>query len=295
MIRLIDADLGALELRCDPFVVVSFQISAPAVRAVMRNRALADGAFDDTRFVGARAVTIALRLKGGLRCSTMTTQQLLDLLLPFTHPRRRPTLEWSLPGSDSVIRKLTVRGEGAPIEVASPRAPVVVASFVAGDGTITSARGGEDDDGWQCRLIDPSGDVEAGRVYDLEFDRVYPESSGIGDRIITMAGNEDAHWRATIFGPTTDPYLRINGVEISFTEQGGLTLVAGESVVIDTRERTILLNGEATESRYDRTNFYEWSWSDLLLKPGENRIRFGADVLGVGSSVNFCWADTWLA
>lgn len=224
----------------------------------------------------------------------MTMQQLYDVLLPYLSPRRRPTLEWSLPGSDSVVRKLTVRGEGAPVEIASPRAPAVVASFVAADGTITSARGGDDDDGWQCQIIDPSADVEAGRTYNLTYNREYPDSAGIGDRIVTMAGNDDAHWRATIFGPTTDPYLRVNGVEISFTEQGGLILAAGESVEIDTRERTILLNGDPTESRYDRTNFSEWSWSDLLLHPGDNRVRFGADILGVGSSVNFCWADTWL-
>lgn len=284
MIRLSESSLGDLVLLDDPFVVTSLQIGAPAVRGVMRNRALANGAFDDTRFTGSRAVTIGLRLNTK-ECGGATIQALIDSLAPYTVPRRRCVLSWSLPGSPELERAMVVRGEGLPVEITAPKYTVLQTQWVAPDGEIVSPSE-------TCQIIDPSGDTEDGRTYDLTFDRVYPPSAGIGDRIITQNGNEDAHWRATIFGPCEDPFLRVNGVTIKLT---GLTLNSGSNVQIDTRARTIYRNGDPTQSDYALTNYAVWAWADLMLHPGGNLVRYGADVLGVGSTVQFCWRDSYAA
>lgn len=283
MIVLDDDDLGELELECDPFVVASFQIGSAAVRPVMRNRALANGTFDDTRFSGSRAVTVALRLNDS-RCKGQPMQDLFDRVLPYMKARRRPRMRWTLPGSTSE-RELVVRGDNAPVVIAGPKYPVLSLSFVGANEIMSP--------GEFCQLLDPGADVELGRTYDLAFDRSYPASAVIGDRLINHAGNDDAHWVASIFGIVTNPTLKVNGITINFNVNGGLDLIAGTSVVIDTRARTIFLNGDPASPRYDKTNFTAWSWEDLLLKPGDNTVRFGGSVLGAGGSANLCWRSTW--
>lgn len=291
MIQLIDSQLGTLDLRCDPFVVVSFQIGSRAVRAVARPRALADGVIDDTKFVGARAATVTVRLNDGAACRPGTSQQeLFDLLLPYMSPRRRPLLRWSLPGSDGVTRQMVVRGDSAPMVIAGPRYPVVALAFVS-DGEITD---GDSDDGSggssgeQCETIEPTEDVESGRVYDLAFPRDYPVSNAIGWRQVTQSGNEAAHWTGTISGPVTNPFLQVNDALVTWTANGGLVLNAGDFLTIDTRERTMFFNGDPTEPRYDRTNFPAWWWDDLLLQPGVNAVRYGDT-----GQFNICWRSTW--
>lgn len=297
MITLSDPVLGDLDLRADPFAVVSFQIGPRAPRVNTRNRALADGALDDTRYGGARAVSVGITLNEHPACvvNPTTMQGLLDRLLPYTLPRRRPVLKYSLPGSEGDIRQLTVRGNGAPVQISGPKHQGIVAQFVSGDGDITSA--GEP----TCLLITPAGDVEAGRTYPVSvgdaagriYDRTYPASLAIGDRLVTQLGNDRAHWTAAIFGAVTNPYVTINGTQINFNVNGGVDLLAGQSLVLDSKARTIYLNNDPTASRYNKSNFMAWSWDDVLLEPGDNLVRFGGSVLGAGASVNLCWSPTW--
>lgn len=286
MISLIDDQLGELQLRSDPYVVVAFSIGARAPREVIRNRALADGVRDDTRYAGGRAATVALRLNDKACGTPVTMQSLYDRLLPYTLARRRPTLRWSLPGSDGEQRQMVVRGADAPVMIDSPKHPVISCSFVS-DGEITSA-GPE-----ECTVINPALDVEQGRVYDRSGDRAYPASIAVGARNIFQGGNERAHWHGAIYGASTNPYISINGVRIDFLSNGGLLLPSGSSVVIDTRERTMFLNGDPASSRFDRTNFTDWQWEDLMLQPGNNVVRFGAATIGVGAQMNLCWKRTW--
>lgn len=287
MITLFDPELGTLALRRDPFVVTGFQIGSRAPRVVKRDRALADGEVDDTRFGGGRAVTIALTLNDKLCGDPTPMQELFDQLLPYMALRRRPVLTWSLPGSGGVVRQLTVRGDNAPMQIGSAKHPTITCSFVAADGEITSA--GDP----ICTVIQPAADVELGRTYNLAFNRAYPTSSAIGDRLIVNPGNELSHWTAAIFGDNTNPSILVNGVRIDFNNNGGLVLPAGNSVVIDTKAKTMLFNGDPVSPRYDRTNFTEWAWADVMLRPGNNTIRFAAALLGTGASMNFCYRPAW--
>lgn len=285
-VLLADDTLGTLPLGGNDFVVVQVQIGAPAVRAVMYDRALADGSIDDTRFTGARAYTLSITLNDA-NCTDTTMQSLVDRLAPYMAPRRRPVLSWSLPGTPGLRRQATVRGEGLPIVVRRRNHNQVICSFVGADGRILS------EGGQVCETINPSEDVEDGRTYDLIFDRVYPPSQGIGDRLVHVAGNERAHWVGTLYAEADQPTLRVNGIDIAFTQNGGLDLAPGQTVVIDTLERTILLNGDPEEPRYHLVNFTQWQWDDLLLDPGENRLRYTAAVLGPGAQAVICWTPTW--
>lgn len=288
MIFLDDPELGTVELHGDPYTVTSFQIGSPAVRAAARNRALANGTRDTTRYTGARAATVSVTLNDQF-CGNgaVAMQTLFDRLMPYTVPRRRPTMRWSLPGDDTKQRQMVVRGDTAPIVIQSRRHPVLAIGFVAPEGEITSA--GDP----VCTLVDPALDVELGRAYDLLFNRTYPASSAIGDRLLVVDGNEQAHWTATMFGDLQNPFVLINGVRIDWASNGGLAIGPGQSLQVDTRDKTMYVNGDPLSPRFDRANFTEWNWSDILLRPGRNTIRFGAGVLGTGATMQFCYRPTW--
>lgn len=287
MITLINDELGAITLRSDPFVVVDFQISSPEVRANVRNRALMNGTRDDTRYTGARAVTVGVTLNDKY-CGddAVAMQDLFDQVMPFTVARRRSIMRWSLPGSGGRERQMIVRGDSAPMVIAGPKHPVLALAFVAPEGEINSAGPPI------CQKIEPAVDTELGRTYDLTFNRGYPTSSAVGDRLVVVEGNEQAHWTATIFGDVDNPYILINGVRMEFN-RGGLFLPPGNHLQIDTREKIVRLNSDPLSPRFDRANFTEWTWTDLLLRPRNNTIRFGGARLGVGAAMNFCYQPTW--
>jgi hypothetical protein len=171
------------------------------------------------------------------------------------------------------------------VSIGGKQAHIVAASFIGVNGVIESPT-------LSKILIDPGEDVELGRTYDLEFDRVYPPTGGIGSRLIVNSGNEVADWTATIFGPAVNPTLTVNGIDISFNRNGGLTLQPNESVTISTQNRTVLLNNDPDESRYDRINFTEWSWEQVRLQPGDNTFRYEED--GLNGRVEVSWRSAWL-
>ena len=293
MISLYAEDLGTLELTIENgYCVTQFQLGSPAVREVVHERALADGTVDDTLYVGARALSVTVTLDHRVA----PIQTLLDRITPYVSPRRRPVFSWTLPGSETEKRSLVVRGVDAPFVLDRPKFPPVTCSWVAPDGLITSVEP-------ICERIEPSSDAVAGRTYDecpatdrVEsvttgrcYDRLYPPAVPRGGRIVVMAGNGVADWVAAMYGPVTNPILTVNGTELRVT----VTLGLGESVIVDTKERTILRNGDPTLSLYGSSNYSQWSWDQLRLRAGENSIRYSGTGLTAESSATICWKDTW--
>jgi hypothetical protein len=291
--ELYDVELGTLILGCDPYVVTSLQIGSPDVREVVRVRALNDGVIDDTRYTGSRAITLAIRFKDKLLragCDTQPSMQtLIDQLTPYMSPRRRPTLTWQLPGSDQV-RAAVVRGVNWGYSIQGPKAQSIAPQWVCPSGEILA--GGPD--ARRCETVKPSASVEAGRTYDLVFDRTYPPSDPIGGRTIVNPGTAPAHITLTIYGPVINPQVTINDVVFKTDRLGGVTLAAGQTLVVDTRTRTILFNGLAGSSRYQNTNYDEWTWDDLMIQPGVNIIRFDGSGLSVQSAAELCYTPTYI-
>lgn len=279
------SDLTDLDLSCDEgFVLVDLQIGFPAERSVVRSRALDDGVIDQTTFVGQRAVTATLRLDQNV----LPTQSLIDRLMPFLSPRRRVTLTWSLPGSISDLRSLELRGVDAPIVIRQPKYTTLVCSWVSTGSFIL-------DPDETCESVSPlDPPEEVGRFYDLTFNRVYVPALPVGALSAVNTGTAPTHCRITLDAGMVDPTVTINNVPITFDENGGLTLVTGQTLVIDTQQRTILLNGDPDQSRYDRVNFEDWSWNDLLLQPGANVVRLQGSSFDATSLMTVCWYSAWI-
>ena len=272
---------GVTECNAAGYVVTGWEIGFPASRPVIRNRALGDGTLDSTRFIGARAVSMAITLD----VNKQDPQISIDNLTAYLSPRLRPRLVWTIPGSTQE-RSLLVRGESAPVSIQRPQANTIMVSFIGVRGVLESP-----DE--STLLIVPGSDVETGRNYDLTFDRVYPAGIPIGSRIVVNDGNETTDWSATIFGPTTSfPTVTINGVNMSFDRDGGQTLAAGETLTINTRTKTVYLNDDPTASRYDKINFTDWSWEEVRFVPGQNIVRY-QEATQQGTC-QFTWRSAWL-
>ena len=289
MMYLDDPTYGRLDLHsaggpCGPYVVSSIQVGPSAARPVVRDRALATGTDDQTRYVGAKAITLGVTINdnGGA-----DPQAAVDALNLYQSPRLRPRLAWRIPNSMET-RSALVRGTGGCNLVAQRwKHQELTVQWVVPSGVL-------EDETEQVLKINPSTDVEAGRTYDLVYDRQYPAGLGIGDRFAPNRGNVDADWSAVIFGPCTDPVLSINGVDIAFDENGGIALTGGTSLVLDTRTQTILLNGDPDASRYEFCNYPAWTWDDVRLRPGTNVVRYEGASIGDSSSVTFRYRSAWL-
>jgi|688.fasta_scaffold01021_49 hypothetical protein len=292
MIYLTDPVLGRLDLDCaDGFVVTSFEIGFPEVREVMTPRSLSDGSVDTTAYLGPRPVTVALRFDQ----TKLATQNLLDLVTPFLSPRYRPQVVWTVQQNDvgcigpsssvETTRSLRVRGVDGPLVVDAPKYLSMVLQWISQD-PYTS---GLDQ---HCAVALITGSEEFGRTYDLEFDREYPYSPQYGVTSFTPLGNAPMDWTGTVTSELVDPQLLVNDTTITFS---GLTLLAGQTIDINTQERTILRNNDPEDSLYGITNFADWTWDEIRLTPGENQIRLQADSYTGSPSFTLCYFDKWFS
>jgi len=98
----------------------------------------------------------------------------------------------------------------------------------------------------------------------------------------TNAGETEAEWSATITGPTTNPL--IEHVTSGAVLRLELVVAGGESVTIDSKARTVLLNGS---SRSSALTSRQW----FTIAPGANEIAFRADS-GTGT-MTLTYRNTW--
>lgn len=128
----------------------------------------------------------------------------------------------------------------------------------------------------------------SGRSYDLVYDKDYGPATPNGQLLITNAGNWDTFPVYTITGPGLNPslYNLTTGMVLKF----GYNLDVGETLVIDSLNRTILLNGNA--DRYYSLDFASAVWTGLA--PDVNDIRIAFNTFSTGAKLRVDWRDAWL-
>lgn len=265
------------------YCVVEVQIGWPEVRDNLRPLALGDGTIDDTLFYGSRAITVTFRLDQRWD----KTQALLDVLLPLATVKTSQLLGFAYAGLTSIsdIRYLEVKGIDAPIVVNGPKYLTVSLSY----RSVASPY-------WkgavECTTIVPSDPgPEAGRVYDLVFDRVYPAGVGPNTVTITNPGNAPSDWNCSLNGSAVNPEITVNGTTLKFDRNGGVTLTPTGVIYVDTYTRTITDDGGF--SLYSQTNFDEWTWDDLKLPPGSSTLTISGTGFDAFSSLLFCFEPYW--
>lgn len=96
-------------------------------------------------------------------------------------------------------------------------------------------------------------------------------SSGVGS--VVNSGLVPTRWIGRIDGPIVNPAIthQGSGYTLSFSVNGGLTLGPGDFLLIDSWDRSALLNGEG-----DRRNTLDLGSQWFQLDPGANAIGFAA-------------------
>jgi hypothetical protein len=274
---------GSRELRLLPFAgfgTLDVDLGYPESRAVSNYRPGRSGSDDETLLHGARPVTVSAQV---FEHNGKQLGGWLDELAWFLNPGRRPFLEFRRAGQ--TVRRLRLRADSRsdPIRAGIGSRIEVSASWVAPSGREESAQ--------LSTLTANPEEGEEGREYPLTFNRVYPESSGLGTIQVVNQGNADADPVIRIFGPCTDPRVinETSGDEIAFD---GITVVAGDWLEVDASEATVLLNGDPAQSRFQFVDFPSSRF--WTLQPGTNAVRFAPASSSGASVCEVRWRSSWL-
>lgn len=132
--------------------------------------------------------------------------------------------------------------------------------------------------------------VEHGLIYPLSYDLDYGVTVLPPDGVLVNEGNVLTPVTMVIQGPVVNPsiYNQTLGVRISFN----ISLADGETLTVDTRTGTVLLNGIA-DRLFTRTS----DSAPILsfgLSPGENEISTGASEWDAPANITFAWRDAIL-
>ena len=125
-----------------------------------------------------------------------------------------------------------------------------------------------------------------GLEFDATFDLIFGDVAEGGAIYANNEGNWPADLLIRIDGPATNP--RVENVTTGETLEMDFTLEAGDYLVFDTAERTVLLNGTASRYSY-LTNDSSW----FRLQPGSNEISFRATTSSA-ATLTVAWRSAWL-
>jgi hypothetical protein len=126
--------------------------------------------------------------------------------------------------------------------------------------------------------------VSGGVTFPLTFPITFGASSG-GSATATNAGNAAVYPTVTISGPVVNPVLTNDATGESL--RLNITLLAGDTLVVNTRRRTILL-GQTNKMSSKIAGSTFWS-----LPPGDNPLRFAGDTYNTGTAT-IIYRPAWL-
>lgn len=266
------------------FSVRSVDKGDAETREVVSYATDADGTIDTTNHIGARNITMAVTITA---TPGETREEKRRRLRAFTAPALRPYLFLSEDGLPEVRIQMR-RGSpsfGNVLEV--PGRADCLLQWVAPMGVFESAEEHLQD------VYASSLTVTAlGRNYPLTFPRSYPFAAPTGAASLVNVGNIDTYPLLRLYGPFTDPILD-NVTQSKSLALTGITLGPGEFLEIDTRARTIFLNGDPDVNRYDKLAFPGSKW--WSLGPGITEVRFHPATYTVGvTRTQFAWRDNYL-
>jgi hypothetical protein len=128
------------------------------------------------------------------------------------------------------------------------------------------------------------GDVGTGFAFNMGFNLNFGGGATPGGGSVTNIGNRPTPPTFVVTGPVTNPV--ITNATNSHTMRFTITLGAGETLTINTRDRTVYLNGVTNRRNIMTTP--DW----FFLDPGVNFINYGA-FTGAGSSLQVTYRSAW--
>lgn len=251
--------------------------SAP-FRTTTKDHEGTDGGFVDAEFEKARPIS----LSGTLYSTPSSFMAALDVLKANFAPTRTPQPLYLLMGSVGE-RVIFCKSQGVVCDITT--------GYRTGTCPIRFELIAEDPiiyDNVLNNINVPLGVQVATGLgfplgFNIDFGAVAAGSDGLD---VYNGGNRKAPAILTISGGTgvTDPTI-LNDANGGLLKFSGLTLSSTDTLVIDLRNRTVVLNGSANR----RSRLPNPTW--FLLEQGTNHIRYRAAVTGTGSILNVAWRN----
>lgn len=261
---------------------------APTVRAVTEDRTGSDGAVDRSRYLGAGAFTLTLKLYSG-------TRSLIDEIGSFLHPGYRTVLtvwdsEWSLP------RQLTLRYDSGspPIELGVGLIRNLAVSWQVPGGVWEQA-------GSLTELDVPvSLPSTAGLTMTTASGLVMTTASGLvmhstvqpGEFQATNPGTVPSQWTANLYGPCSGPRFANDSAGLTLEFAPGLAVPAGSFIALDSAARSALLNNDPRSPVLASLNFGSSDW--WTLQPGVNELRYYPSTGALPAYAQVFYRPAWL-
>lgn len=246
------------------FVISKVDLGTPAVREVLTSQPGQDGEDDQTLYFGSRSV----QLTGTLFSSALGSRvKSLDAIAPFLAPGARPTLTYKF-DSDVAERNLDMRVLQFTEPVTGPIGIAISYQWKCTNPIAYASTTQEVD-------LSISAASSAGRTYAKTFPFTYPAGSrGTGTSTVTNGGTYAAYPTLRIFGPCENPLVQwYDALGNALPTAVKLTIVIanGDYVEINTKNRTVTLNGDPGANRYSNLDFSTTQWGALV--PGANYLR----------------------
>ena len=297
-------DLADLDL----LHTTELDLGFPEVREDVMPNPGRHGVTDKTKYFGTRVVTLAGKIAVDWE-GRGRRQEVVNRFAPFLMPEVRPWL--LIRFDDNVQRRLRLRADQwsrpqiANVQdwSASWKSPGFfedAESFALVHPEVTT-RGWAYDRGAAPKSRRYGPDAGAFTPFPEQWPelphqaRSYPSGGGT-QRTITNYGQVPAEWRARIRGHIHGPRIVLTGSQPSEDKEirfrPSYELALGESVVLDSAERTIWHEGMAGNTRYGQVDFSHTEW--FQLAPGRNSIRLTGDFFEVGARMEFYWRNAYL-
>ena len=259
----------------NPIFCTSWDLGAPEVRYTQVPNPGADGVTESGGFLGARTVTIELRIQGGADPMTGAVHDAYwwaNRLTQMAHPRSSPVLQISRLDelNTGAVWEMQLRGDPYQMPITKESAALLnlTLSFVCPGGLI--------DGPWRTLTTPPAG---AGNI-DIDFPTAFPTTFGASGGIypkLTFDVGGDATVTPVLYiaGPVKDPEIRSGADRFRFD---GLTLNAGEMVQIDMASGNVRRGDPASGTIFDDMSAYntvDWAVSSFWQwEPGTHELLF---------------------
>lgn len=252
-------------------------LDSPEVRESAYDLVQADGGVHNDFYLGRRPIVGSIEVLGS--STTDRNTKLTRLIAASNAFRGDAELKWTPTGGVEqfvfVRRQQPLRIEGNTLKSCS--LPLVAADPRIYGTTLQSSN------------VEPAGTASGGLVFDMDFDLSFGDTPALASLLVSNAGTYETPPEIVITGPITNPVVTnvTAGKALNFT----YTLGAGETLTIDTYNRTIILNG--TTNRFSALDIADSDWWFLL--PGTNNITLYADTYTTpGALLTLNWRNAWL-
>lgn len=242
----------------------SLNLGYPEVRDNVTRRPAANGTYDRTAYYGSKAVSMVLKYDGNM--IGIPDQDIEDKIRSWMNPSVRAYLYYRF-SSTANWRRVLVRPSNLNRSVNLIRNEFGMVSL-----TFRAPLGINESSEEFILSVDAAASSELGRTYPLTFDRTYPTSTIAGSVPVVNEGNAPWFPVITFSGACTQPRIENVTTNKRIVFQNTFSLLAGQTLMIDFAEGTVLLDGNPANSRYSKIDFSSSSWFDL--QPGENLLRF---------------------